>query len=62
MAEEKSYGVGIGFPGLLVITFIVLKLCNVIAWSWLWVLSPFWIPLALFAVFGIIAFLVAAFR
>lgn len=24
--------------------FIVLKLCHVIAWSWLWVLAPFWIP------------------
>lgn len=28
------------------VAFIVLKLCNVIAWSWLWVLSPVWIPLA----------------
>ena len=24
--------------------FIVLKLLDVITWSWLWVLSPFWIP------------------
>ena len=24
--------------------FIVLKLLGVITWSWLWVLSPFWIP------------------
>lgn len=24
----------------LTIVFIVLKLCNVINWSWLWVLSP----------------------
>lgn len=23
--------------------FIVLKLCGVIDWSWLWVLSPLWI-------------------
>lgn len=30
---------------VLVIIFIVLKLCNVIAWSWFWVLSPFWIGL-----------------
>ena len=34
---------GIGFSGLLTIVFIVLKLCNVIKWSWLWVLSPLWI-------------------
>ena len=36
--NEKSGG--IGFCGLLAIAFIVLKLCGVIAWSWLWVLSP----------------------
>jgi hypothetical protein len=35
---------GIGFFGLLTITFIVLKLLKVIEWSWLWVLSPLWIP------------------
>ena len=27
--------------------FITLKLCNVIQWSWWWVLSPLWIPFAL---------------
>lgn len=41
---------GIGFCGFLTIAFIVLKLCNVINWSWLWVLSPMWIPVALIAV------------
>lgn len=35
---------GIGFCGLLAIAFIVLKLVGVIEWSWLWVLSPIWIP------------------
>ena len=34
-------------PTALLITFIVLKLCGVIAWSWWWVLSPLWIPLLL---------------
>lgn len=37
--EEK----GIGFTGLLTIVFIVLKLCHVINWSWIWVLCPIWI-------------------
>ncbi len=49
----KSSG-GIGFFGLLTIVFIVLKLTNVIAWSWLWVLSPLWIPFAIGLVIGII--------
>ncbi len=45
---------GIGFTGLLTIAFIVLKLCGVITWSWLWVLSPLWISLALIIVLVII--------
>ena len=38
---------GIGFSGLLTIVFIVLKLCRVINWSWIWVFSPMWISAAL---------------
>lgn len=37
---------GTGFISLLTIAFIVLKICNVIDWSVLWVLSPIWIPVA----------------
>lgn len=33
----------IGFSWALTLIFIVLKLTNVIAWSWWWVLSPIWI-------------------
>lgn len=46
---------GIGFCGLLAIVFITLKLTNYIQWSWFWVLSPLWIPVAL-----VVAFLVVA--
>lgn len=42
--DNNSSSGGIGFCGLLTIVFIILKLCNVIAWSWVWVLSPLWIP------------------
>jgi len=38
---------GIGLPGLLTVAFVVLKLCNVIHWSWWWVLSPLWISFLL---------------
>jgi hypothetical protein len=37
---------GLGFFGALTILFITLKLTHVIAWSWLWVLAPALIPLA----------------
>ena len=54
--SESSSNHGIGFTGLLTIAFIVLKLCGVIAWSWLWVLSPLWISVALWLVIvGIVA-------
>ena len=46
---------GIGFVGALTIVFIVLKLCKLITWSWLWVLSPIWISVGLAVVIGIIA-------
>ena len=41
--NENIKSSGIGFTGLLTIAFIVLKLCNVITWSWVWVLAPLWI-------------------
>lgn len=34
---------------MLLIVFIVLKLTDLIAWSWWWVLSPLWMPMALIA-------------
>ena len=54
MASEASSG-GVGFFGLLALLFIGLKLTGHIAWSWWWVLSPIWIPLALVAVIAVIA-------
>lgn len=38
---------GISLSSILGVVFIVLKLTGVISWSWVWVLAPFWIPLAL---------------
>lgn len=49
MKDENNVNVsgGIGFMGALQIAFIVLKLVKVISWSWIWVLSPTWIPLSI---------------
>lgn len=47
MSNSSSSSSGIGFVGLLTIVFIVLKLMDVITWSWWWVLSPIWISWAL---------------
>ena len=54
MSDNKSGASsgGIGVSGLLGVVFVVLKLTHYIDWSWLWVLSPFWIPAGI--VIGII--------
>jgi hypothetical protein len=51
---------GVGFGSLLLLLFIGLKLGGVIDWSWWWVLSPLWIPLALVLLLIICAVLVEA--
>ena len=57
MSNEKSKSSSISFCSLLAIAFIVLKLTKVISWSWLWVLSPLWIPIILTIVILIVYFI-----
>lgn len=38
------------FLDLLAVAFIVLKLCGVIDWPWVWVLAPIWIGFAVLAI------------
>ena len=40
--NNDNSSTGLGFTSVLTIVFVVLKLCKVINWSWLWVLSPLW--------------------
>lgn len=56
MDNQNPKSGGIGFCGLLTIVFIILKLCNVIAWSWLWVLAPIWVPLVIAFIGSVIIF------
>lgn len=44
MASNNGSSSGMGLSGVLTVIFIVLKLCKVINWSWVWVLAPAWIP------------------
>jgi hypothetical protein len=61
--ENTSSGMGIGM--ILFIVFLVLKLTGVINWSWWWVTSPLWIPLALggiiIGIVGVIAIIIEKF-
>jgi hypothetical protein len=45
MADTSSNGIGLG--GAVFIVFLVLKLTDVIDWSWWWVTAPLWIPFVL---------------
>ncbi len=60
--DNRNYGAaggGIGLSGVLFIVFLVLKLCNVIDWSWWWVTAPLWIPVAIFVAVCVVVFVVA---
>ena len=56
---QSSGGGGIGFAGLLTIVFVTLKLTGVIAWSWVWVLSPLWISVILTIAIVMVAIMLA---
>ncbi|CAK6595937.1 unknown function [Klebsiella phage vB_Kpn_K51PH129C1] len=51
-----------GICSVLGLIFVTLKLTGVIAWSWLWVLLPFWGPTALGLVLLLLAAAVASIR
>ena len=57
-ADTNTNGGGIGVTGLLGVAFVILKLCHVIDWPWIWVLAPFWIGIVLavsaLLVFGVV--------
>jgi hypothetical protein len=48
MSSSSSSSSGIGFPGLLTVLFVGLKLTGHITWPWVWVLSPLWISALIF--------------
>ena len=43
---DKKTGCSVSLPFITLI-LVTLKLTGVINWSWLWVTSPIWIPIAL---------------
>lgn len=53
-----STGRGVTFWETLFLTFMVLKLTNVITWSWLAVLSPLIAEIAIVVLVGIIMFMI----
>jgi len=61
--SDRKANVTVQFPVLffLFLTFMVLKLTEVIDWSWWWITAPLWVPLALIALILAVAVLGVAF-
>ena len=62
MSNKKS-GCSVSLP-IVALVLIILKLTGVIDWSWVWVTSPIWIPIALvlfilFVALGVVVILFA---
>lgn len=58
MSDSNASG-GYGLGGVLLIVFVVLKLVGTINWSWVWVLSPIWIPLCVLLAVVALGFAIA---
>jgi len=57
--DNTSNGIGVGTT--LFIVFLILKLTNTIDWSWWWVTSPLWLPLALgIVILGVVGMVMGA--
>jgi MFS superfamily sulfate permease-like transporter len=52
---------GLGFFSVLQIVFLVLKLCKIIDWPWVWVLAPMWISAIVVFVVLVVAILLNKF-
>ena len=52
--------IGVGLPTILFVVFLVLKLTGNIDWSWWWVTSPLWIPVAFAVTILVLAIIIAA--
>lgn len=59
--QKTNVTVSFNFSCMLGLAFIVLKLCHVIEWAWIWVLAPIWIPFALLTLLLLIIGIIALF-
>lgn len=57
MRDKTTVRIGINFAEVLGIVFIALRLCGVIGWPWVWVLAPIWVPICLWLLAVLIAFI-----
>ena len=56
MSNTTKVQISFPFMSILCLIFITLKLTGYIAWSWLWILSPLWLPWAIVLGIGVLWF------
>lgn len=63
MNNKKTVRVssGVSLSTVVFIVFLILKLTNVIDWSWWWVTAPLWIPFAVLIAICTVLFIVGVF-
>lgn len=59
MSNKTEAQGSIGLGTILFVVFLILKLTGNIDWSWWWVTSPIWIPIALVVII-LIVFLIGS--
>ena len=52
--KNTTVNAWLGLPWTLTIVFLVLKLCKIINWKWIWVFAPVWVSLTV----ALIAFII----
>lgn len=62
MSDNRSSSGGVGFGLALFLLFLGLKLGHVITWSWWWVTSPLWLPVAVGLLVGFFSVVPAVVR
>jgi hypothetical protein len=61
MSDNNKTSSGIGLGGVIFIVFLILKLAGigqVANWSWWWVTSPLWIPVAIVVGLGLLVLII----
>lgn len=59
---KPSPTIGLSLPVVVFVVFLILKLTDLVTWSWWWITSPLWIVVALVVALAITSFCVLAFR
>lgn len=60
--KNPSPATGLSLPVVVFVVFLILKLTDLVKWSWWWITSPLWIVVALVVALAITSFCVLAFR